>query len=567
MKSVEQLSEMLKRIDRKGYKAYRDIQGEFRAGDLVIAIDHVQADPFAAPTRLRLIYRRADLSLPRIDSELDRISLEDHIARRFRKQIASRQKRGRGSGKSGSVQIDAGRQEVLERTACRIGEETLELRVSAGLPAQGRTILGREAATLLTEDLPTLAAGACTLDQDEISEAETFIQTIADQDALRRQLAENGLVGFVADGAVLPRESGVSDRPMRGDPVSFQSPESLRVSLDRPNQGPITGMGIPDGVTLIVGGGFHGKSTLLEALSRGVYNHIPGDGREHVVTRDDTVKVRAEDGRSVVGIDLRTFINRLPLGRQTDNFSSENASGSTSQAANILESLEAGSRLLLMDEDTCATNFMIRDDVMRQLVPDDSEPITPFIDRVRQLYDDRDVSTILVMGGAGDYFGVADTVIWMNQYRPHDVSGEATNLVSRRRHCAKPLPDPVTRIPDPRSVDPTRRNRTNTRARGVEELAFGEESIDLRQVEQIVDPSQTRGIAEILVYARSNGIIDGKATVSGILDAIDDLLAQNPIDVVSTYRGHPGDFARPRRYEISAALNRLRSLKIWQRAG
>lgn len=567
MKSVEQLSEMLKRIDRKGYKAYRDIQGEFRAGDLVIAIDHVQADPFAAPTRLRLIYRRADLSLPRIDSELDRISLEDHIARRFRKQIASRQKRGRGSGKSGSVQIDAGRQEVLERTACRIGEETLELRVSAGLPAQGRTILGREAATLLTEDLPTLAAGACTLDQDEISEAETFIQTIADQDALRRQLAENGLVGFVADGAVLPRESGVSDRPMRGDPVSFQSPESLRVSLDRPNQGPITGMGIPDGVTLIVGGGFHGKSTLLEALSRGVYNHIPGDGREHVVTRDDTVKVRAEDGRSVVGIDLRTFINRLPLGRQTDNFSSENASGSTSQAANILESLEAGSRLLLMDEDTCATNFMIRDDVMRQLVPDDSEPITPFIDRVRQLYDDRDVSTILVMGGAGDYFGVADTVIWMNQYRPHDVSGEATNLVNRRRHCAKPLPDPVTRIPDPRSVDPTRRNRTNTRARGVEELAFGEESIDLRQVEQIVDPSQTRGIAEILVYARSNGIIDGKATVSGILDAIDDLLAQNPIDVVSTYRGHPGDFARPRRYEISAALNRLRSLKIWQRAG
>lgn len=564
MKSVEQLSEILKRIDRKGYKAYRDIQGEFRGGYLAIAIDHVQADPFAAPSRLRLIFRRPDLSLPRIDSELDRISLEDHIARRFRKQIASRQTRGKGSGKSGSVQIDAGRQEVLERTACRIGEETLELRVSVGLPAQGRTILGREAATLLTEDLPTLAAGACKLDRDEISEAQTFIQTIADQDALRRQLAENGLVGFVADGAVLPRESGVSDRPLRGDPVPFQSPESLRVRLDRPNQGPVAGMGIPDGVTLIVGGGFHGKSTLLEALSRGVYNHIPGDGREYVVTRDDTVKVRAEDGRSVVGNDLRTFINRLPLGRQTDNFSSENASGSTSQAAHILESLEAGSRLLLMDEDTCATNFMIRDDLMRQLVPDDSEPITPFIDRVRQLYDDRGVSTILVMGGAGDYFGVADTVIWMNEYRPHDVSDEATNLVDRRRQYPELLPDPVSRIPDPRSVDPTRRNRTKTKARGIEELAFGEESIDLRQVEQIVDPSQTRGIAEILVYARSNGMIDGETTVSGILDAIDELLAQNPIDIVSAYRGHPGDFARPRRYEISAALNRLRSLKISQ---
>ncbi len=565
MKSVSQLKDTLNRIDRRGYKAYRDIQGEYCAGSMVIAIDHVQADPFAAPSRLRLIFERGNLDLPDPRSELERVTLEDFLARRFRDAVKSGTSRGPGSGKSGAIQIDAGRQEVLERTACRVSPETVELRVSAGLPAQGRTILGRAADTLLTEQLPELARGACVLDQDAQREARYFLDTITDADAIRRQLQERNLVAFVADGAILPRESGISDRPMWGEVVPFRSPESLRVELERPNGGPITGMGLPGGVTLIVGGGFHGKSTLLEALSRGVYNHVPEDGREFVVTRDDAVKIRAEDGRSVVGNDLRSFINRLPLGRQTDQFSSDNASGSTSQAANILEAIESGSRLLLMDEDTCATNFMIRDDVMRRLVPDDSEPITPFIDRVRQLYEQKGVSTILVMGGAGDYFGVADTVIWMNEYAPHDVSERAQALIERRKPSAGCDLEPVHRVPDPSSIDPTRRNRTKTRARGTEELGFGEENIDLRQVEQIVDPSQTRGIAEILVYAGSKGIIDGRRSICEVLDRIDELLRENPIDIVSNFRGHPGDFARPRRYEISAALNRLRSLKVAQR--
>jgi predicted ABC-class ATPase len=564
MKGVDQLHETLQRIDRRGYKAYKDIQGEYQVEDVVLAIDHVQADPFAAPSRMRLILRRDLLNLPATRSTLERISLEDFLTRRVDREIRSRRRGGQGSGKSGAVQIDAGRQEVIERTACRITDDQVELRVSVGLPAQGRTILGRSASSLLTEDLIQIAKRACELDDLQCEEAASFMATIEDSDSLRQQLAERGLVAFVADGAVLPRESGISDRPMQGELVPFVSPESLRVELERPNAGLITGMGIPEGVTLIVGGGFHGKSTLLEALSRGVYNHIPGDGREFVVTREDAVKIRAEDGRSVVGNDLTPFIRRLPLGRETDNFSSENASGSTSQAANILESIEAGSRLLLMDEDTCATNFMIRDDVMRRLVPDESEPITPLIDRIRQLYSDAGVSSIVVMGGAGDYFGVADTVIWMDEYRPRDVTSKATSLTERRSSNGTPLPDVVQRIPHPDSVDPTRRNRTKTRARGTEELGFGEESIDLRQVEQIVDPSQTRGIAEVLVYARKRGLIDGNRAVHEILDALDELLAEQPIDVVSNYRGHPGDFARPRRYEVAAALNRLRSLQVAQ---
>lgn len=565
MKRVEQVRETLHRIDRKGYKAYRDIQGEFQIDDLVMAIDHVQADPFASPSRLRVIFKRDRLNLPNAFSSRDRISLEDYLARRFRSALQSHGGSRSGSGKSGSIQIDSGRQEVIERSACRITDETVEIRVSVGLPAQGRSILGKTAATLLTEELPSIATSACQFDDRIRDDAESFIETVADASALREQLSEQGLVAFVADGSILPRESGISDRPMNGEVIPFVSPERLRVELNRPHGGPITGMGVPEGVSLIVGGGFHGKSTLLEALSRGVYNHIPGDGREYVVTRDDAVKIRAEDGRSVVGNDLTPFISRLPLGKETSEFDSENASGSTSQAANILESLEVGSRLLLMDEDTCATNFMIRDSVMRRLVPDDSEPITPFIDRVRQLYDDQGVSTILVMGGAGDYFGVADTVVWMNEYHPVDVTDKALELIERRENPRGQNLEPAVRIPDQNSVDPTRRNRTKTRARGTEEINFGTENIDLRQVEQIVDASQTRGIAEILVYARNRGLIDGEKSISEILDAIDSVLDEKPIDVVSGFKGHPGDFARPRRFEVGAALNRLRSLKVRQR--
>jgi predicted ABC-class ATPase len=564
MRTQQNLKETLQRIDRRGYKAYRDIQAEYQLDSLRLAIDHVQADPFAAPSKLRTIFERDELQLPEINSRLERVALEDFLVRRFRDHLRQRRSSGHGSGKSGAIQIDAGRQEVIERTACRITSSTVEMRLSAGLPAQGRNILGRAAETLLLDELPDIANRACRLDERELRAAEAFIASIVDSDSIRDQLRQRGLVAFVADGAVLPRESGVSDRPMRGDAVPFRSPESLRVELDRPNAGPISGMGIPEGITLIVGGGFHGKSTLLEALARGVYEHIPEDGRELVVARPDAVKIRAEDGRSVAGNDLTPFINRLPLGRRTDDFSSENASGSTSQAANILEATESGSRLLLMDEDTCATNFMIRDDAMRELVPDDSEPITPFIDRVRQMHDQLGISTILVMGGAGDYFGVADTVIWMNEYEPRDVSDRAISLVERRPTLDDDVSRIVHRIPEPRSVDPTRRNRTKTRARGTEELGFGDEQIDLRQVEQLVDPSQTRGIAEVLVHAGKHGIIDGKRSISEILDEVDSLLNESPIDVLSNLQGHPGDFARPRRYEVGAALNRLRSLRVSQ---
>jgi predicted ABC-class ATPase len=294
-------------------------------------------------------------------------------------------------------------------------------------------------------------------------------------------------------------------------------------------------MGIPEGVTLIVGGGFHGKSTLLDALSRGVYNHIPGDGRERVVTRADAVVIRAEDGRRVVGVDLSPFIRDLPLGRSTTCFTSEDASGSTSQASNILEALEAGARVLLMDEDTCATNFMIRDHLMRELVPAEAEPIVPFIDRVRQLHREAGVEHVGARQHGNGVFAPPN-----------------------------PWPGVVQRVPIPESIDPRRRERTRIKAHGTEEVTFGYESIDLRHVEQLVDPSQVRAIGLALAYAVEHDIIDGKRALSAILDLVDEVVDREGLDILSPYRGHPGDLARPRRYELAAALNRLRSLEVRQ---
>ncbi|MCX2726515.1 ABC-ATPase domain-containing protein [Thermomicrobium sp. 4228-Ro] len=568
MRDIGVLRSTLRRIDRRGYKAYEEIRGLYRAADVVLAIDHVQGDPYAPPSRVRLIVERHRLALPDVSSRVRRIALEDFLARRAQRIIDRLGRRRAGTGRSGLIAIDAGGQEVLERTACLITEERVELRLSVGLPAAGRTILGDRAEELLADLLPEIARATLQLDRQASAEAEQFIAVVEDAEALRAQLPDHQLVAFVGRGAILPRRSGVSQEPLREGAIPFEPPPSLEVELVTPHSGPVRGMGIPEGVTLIVGGGFHGKSTLLEALARGVYNHIPGDGRERVVTRNDAVVIRSEDGRRVVGVDLSAFIRNLPLGHSTECFTSDDASGSTSQAANILEALEVGARVLLMDEDTCATNFMIRDHLMRELIPADAEPIVPFIDRVRQLHRAAGVSTVLVMGGAGDYLHVADTVIWMRSYRPEDVTERARALAQRHGdgHFEPPdlWPGVVARVPVPESIDPRRRDRTRVKAYGTEEVAFGYESIDLSHVEQIVDPSQTRAIGLALVYALEQGFIDGRRPLAAILDLLEAAIDRHGLDVLSPFRGHPGDFARPRRFELAAALNRLRTLEVRQ---
>lgn len=581
MRNQESLRQQLVHLDRRGYKAYQDIQGSYDFTDFTLIVDRVQGDPFASPSQLRvqMPQRIAQWPPDLYNTPSREIALRDYLTRQF-DRATDRVRSRRGTGNSGLIAVPSLGQEVLERTSAFISDRIVELRFFVGLPAAGRTILGHQAATLLCEDIPQIVNQSLQYAALDAVACRNHVETVEDADWLRQQLGTRGLVAFIADGAVLPRRTGVDDRPLLHDRVAFQSPPSLQVEFNCPNRGRITGMGIPAGITLIVGGGFHGKSTLLRAIEVGIYNHIPGDGREWVVTNPAAVKIRAEEGRSVSGVDISSFIDRLPQGRSTTQFSTENASGSTSQAANIMESLEVGLSqnqskirgshndsppVLLVDEDTAATNFMIRDRRMQELIAKEKEPITPFVDRVKSLYQDYGVSTILVMGGSGDYFEVADTVIAMENFQAADVTAQAkaialaytTPRISEGGKCFGPIRQ---RVPLPESLDPSQgRREVRIKVRDVDTIVFGTEEIDLAAVKQIVDRGQLRAIAEAMVYAKQY-YMDGQRTLAEILDGVMLDLQTQGLDILSDFP--QGDLALFRRFELAAALNRLRTLSV-----
>src|ERR687889_8575 len=428
---MQRLGATLDRIDRKGYGAYRDLSGTHDLGHFVLFMDRVQRDPFAPPTLIRIRMKENAFDPALFENPVRKIAFEDFLTRSVDREIRRVVRGNRGSGGSGRVEIQRTSQVVLPRTSMVVEPRYVEARMAVGLPARGRSVDARAARTVLLEELPEVVRGGLVpAPKGGVDEARArlHVETVEDADHVRRLLPELGLVAFVADGAVLPRESGASDGPLRDGAVRFESPEEYRIEVELPNRGVVSGMGISEGVTLVAGGGFHGKSTLLSALSWGVYDHVPGDGRELVVTRGDAVKVRAEDGRSVSGVDISAMIGDLPGGRSTKVFSTPNASGSTSQAANIAESIEVGTSLLLVDEDTSATNFMIRDERMRELVR--REPISPFIDLVRPLHRSLGVSTVVVVGGVGDYLDVADRVILLEDYVPSDATSRSREVTT-----------------------------------------------------------------------------------------------------------------------------------------
>ena len=580
MLNAADLKKILQKIDGKGYKAYKELKGSYLFDDFTLFIDHVQGDPFATPSKIRV---RVDQEQAGFPQELMRtaerqLGLSDALIRLFHQNIKTLAKLHRGTGKSGLIQIDVGGQEILPRTALKITPSFVEARLQIGLPARGRTILARQAMAMFFEELTAIVKRSLFYQNVDRQMVGQFAEYVENYFFLQKQLKERKLVAFIAQGAVLPRKSGVSSKPLPANKaVLFTPPEALKVRLTLANpvkgQQTITGCGIPEGVTLIVGGGFHGKSTLLKAIEAGVYPHISGDGREYVVTIPEAVKIRAEDGRRVTGVDIRPFINHLPGDKDAAHFSTDDASGSTSQAANIIEALEVGAGLLLVDEDTSATNFMIRDSRMQALVHKEFEPITPFIDRVRELYERFGVSTILVMGGSGDYFSVADTVIMMQAYRPRVVTEQARQI-ARTMESARTFEREFEwhriseRCPLPESFDPSRANKeVKIEARGLRTLQFGRAIIDLQHVEQIVDVSQTRAIGYALHFL-SQRWMDGQMTIRALMQRLQKHWQQKGLDDLNPFRKgeeHPGNFAQPRLFEVAAALNRYRKLKVKQK--
>lgn len=463
----------------------------------------------------------------------------------------------------------------------------------------------KKAVQMLTKTLPD--AVNRFIDEFDHDGLKAALELHCKQHAIRAWLRDSEYCAFVANGSILPRKSG-SDAPMTGA-IPFQSTKDAEVEVEG-----IRGMAFRKGVTVITGGGYSGKSTLLDALSAGIYDHIAGDGRELVITDDSAMKISAEDGRSVRHVNLSPFIKWIPGGDPTD-FSTEHASGSTSQAANIMEAINWGVQLLMIDEDKSATNFMIQDPVMKNLIG--KEPITPFVERVQELYEKKRVSTILVIGGSSEYLEVADRIYMMSDYQIHEITKDAKEL---RKQAGFQTNKSDQRIPecdkylqpsiDKKSIDISNYNCTEilpadfsnndtinanyltthpegmaTEVLKVSDLGFlilGEEQVDIRMIHDIATIPQLNAIAFLLrkLINKVNPLeryqkyslekLEGAATegaesqsficrqdeVEKMLEQIEQEGMESAYSTFFTECGRWMDL--PRKYEILAVLSRMR---------
>ena len=561
MKNLSDLKRELEKIDGRGYKTYKTLEGQYSFEDYILSIDHVQGDPFASPSRIRVIVN-SNNNFPKnlFDEKYKKITICDFLTRLFSKNIYKYGEKVFGSGKSGLIEISKCSQQVIERTSIIINNEKIEARFYVGFPARGRSVLSKELEKILFNIIPNIVKNTLIYNNINIKALNDKLKLLEDQEFIRKQLKDKKLIAFIANNSILPRESGISQKPLK-DGKKFISPKELEVEFNTPNRGLIKGMGIPEGITLIVGGGYHGKSTLLKALELGVYNHIEGDGREFVITDNTALKVRAEDGRAITKTDISLFINNLPNGKDTKKFYTENASGSTLQAANIIEGIESGTKLFLIDEDTSATNFMIRDSVMQQLVSKDKEPITPFIDVARSLYKQKGISTILVAGSSGDFFDIADLVIQMDNYEPYEVTKKAKALSRGITNVNENLKVDIdfNRVILKGTIESSPKG-VKVKTLGKDGISINKENIDLRAVEQIVDNEQLNTIGAIMKYAE-NKLMGKNLTLAQIADNITEELKNNLIGIENIKGGY-GSFAIVRKQEIMCAYNRYRKIKI-----
>lgn len=566
MKNATELAQILKSLDGQKYGAYKRLKGIYQFKQFRLAIDHTQVDPYAPPSKMRVVMSRDTANIPNnlLDTKDKVIAVADFLTRTFNESISSFKRNSQNAKAASNIAIDQCGQEILERTAVVINEHNIEVRLEISLPAAGRKILGKAAANTLVEILPNIVHEALLYKNIDHAKLDTQVTLMLDQAFIREELERRGLVAFIANGSILPRKSGVSDKHL-ANAVAFTSPKNVEVQMAMPSGKTVTGMGLPKGITLIVGGGFHGKSTVLEALERGIYNHIDGDGREYVITCHDAMKIRAEDGRHIEKVNISPFINNLPGNKDTHQFSTENASGSTSQATNVMEALEARTSLLLIDEDTSATNFMIRDSRMQRLIAPEKEPITPFASKVKPLYEDHDVSTILIVGGSGDYFEVADQVLMMDEYVLKDVTENAKAIAQTTDNTTKATNNSEfgnlpARVPLKSSFN--KKGKDNRfKVKGRYSILYGKELIDISDLEQLVDTSQTQCLAAMINYYQSH-LLNEQDTLSQAADKLYTVIQDQGLDVISSFEGHPGNLALPRKQEFCAALNRYRGLKV-----
>ncbi|BES81154.1 ABC-ATPase domain-containing protein [Pyrodictium abyssi] len=534
------ISGVLRRIDGRGYKAYRMLLGASeRVGRLRLSVVRVQGDPFAPPS---VVKATARLELPGWALRHP-VAVADYIYRRLYRALQRHSAR-LGEGRSGFLGVPRPGPVMLRRSGVELDKSgLLVVRVWAGLPSRRRRVLGDAAEELLLERLPRAVEDAIRVDESSL---RRHVDAWRLQEEVRSRLPGLGLVSFIGDGSILPRRCGGCDDPLPGA-VPFESPPSLRVEVET-SLGIVTGMGIRRGVTVIAGTAFHGKTTLLEAIQYGVYNHVPGDGRERVVTIREAVKVHAEDGRSIACVDVSTFVHSLPGGRDTRCFTTRDASGATSMAAAIQEAVEAGAKLILIDEDTSATNLLFYDERAAPLLR--RKTVTTIAEQAASMAS-KGVSLVIVSSGSMPLIASADTVIVMEDYIPRDATDEARRLASRTSYAGYSLPADRVLVDVPRLAKP--------RLRGSWLVAKGlEEPLNLESNEQLVEEGQLRLLVALASRLES---------VKGML--MRDIVRRIDQDAGEGFQrltgGEPGPgYAEVRGIDVVYMVNRIPGIRVHQ---
>lgn len=562
---MKALYQKIRTLNGKNYGLYKSLADKpWDFGDFVLDFLHVQGDPFAPASRVVV---RAKLSAlgyaPEWGSDFEhRLALSDFLYRRLGRLVQERY-----PGKDAAVVFNTAGPEMLVRNSLWIDNGELRACLQVRLPGEGRKIQAEEAAEILTMVLPDLVSAGLYCDKAAVPALQEYYRVLAERKAILAELDARGLCAFVPDGAVLPRASGLSEAPLEGA-VKFEAPEEMAVTLSVCGR-EIRGMGIPKGITVITGGAFHGKSTLLQALIRAVFPHVPGDGREGIVVDETALRVGVEDGRSVRGTDLSMFVRDLPGGIGTKDFNTLSASGSTSEAANLLEAMEAGARTFFIDEDSSAVNFLIRDVRVRKLLGDEREPLIPLTDRIRELAT-AGMSFVLVAGACGDYLDIADNIIVMANYRAECArfnGAEAVPAAAPSAPAAMPTTRPFAAYMQPlqKSVRPASavERQVKVKLSGDFLLQIGFLVADTSRLVTLVDKQQRLGagfmMLNMLQNAASNS--DGEAGVAGESVAA---VAQKLCDSIRNvgFRNLPQGMSRemslPRAVDIACVAFRLR---------
>lgn len=566
---MKEIYQKLRSLTGKSYGLYKSLaQKTWKFGDFELDFLHVQGDPYAPPSRLKF---RIPLSALGFSPELannavKRLALADFLLRRLAEEITAQ-----SVGVDFPISIANPGQEILTRNSLWVGGPSenegvaiVEATLWVKLPGDHRMVDVPNACDILTSILPdTLSTSLYCFGDGVIESAKRHIESLEVRTELLAALEMAGLVAFVPDGAILPRASGISELPL-ASAVSFKSPPEMRVTLKACGR-EITGMGIPKGITVIAGGAYHGKSTLLSALEKAVYPHIPGDGREWIVVDSTAVRICDEGGRSVRNTRIAPLVRELPSGISTENFSTLSASGSTSEASNLLEAIEFGTHTVLIDEDTSAVNFLIRDPRMQKLVGASREPLIPLIDRARELTS-LGLNIVLVAGACGDYLNVADTVIVMNQYQPEWATHRAKEICASEPPHRLPEDHPpfiqgLSRsllayvedlLPHVRPTSPVER-QVKVRVQGGR-LQIGFVEAEIGPIPQFCDSAQRYGAGLIVLNLLQNAVDKPS------LECIEKICAQIAnVGFRKIPQGMNRDVALPRPAEIAMTLLRLRN--------